>query len=303
MTVARQSPLETSASASSADDAVVYLNGAFVPRHEAVMPLEDRGALFADGVYEVTRYFGGRSYALRRHLDRLRRSLAGIELPAPTDVDRLEAISDDAVRRNGLADARVYWHVTRGAAPRNHLFPREARPTVLVIAYPDRPLDTAPAPRAMTAVFAEDERWAGCWIKSLMLLPNVLAKNRAAAAGADEAILHRDGRVTEGSSTNVFIARDGELITHPADRWILNGITRQIVIERARELGVTVHERPFSPDELLHADEAFFCGTTVMVRPITRVDDRAIGDGKTGPLTARLYTALVNHVTDECGLD
>lgn len=279
----------------------VYLNGQYLPKSEAMLSVEDRGTLFGDGVYEVIRYYGGRPLAMEAHLARLRRSLRGIELDEPVAVAQLPAISDALVRDNDVPDAKVYWQVTRGPAAREHVIPAEARPSVLVMSYPAPPLETqAPCP-AWRAMVAEDRRWSDCWIKSLMLLPNVLARTAAQRAGCNEAILQRDGRVTEGSSTNVFIVRDGELRTHPADRHILGGVTRQLVIELAQAQGLSVVERACTVEQLMAADEVFVTGTTTHIAAITHVDGRAIADAEAGPVTRALHEALVGHVLDACG--
>lgn len=286
----------------NAEDPVVYLNGQFLPRSQAHLSVEDRGTMFADGVYEVVMYRGGRPLALDQHVRRLQRSMGGIRLPASDATGQLGEISAEVLRRNGYDNAKVYWQVTRGSAKRDHPIKPDLDPTVLVIAYPVPALDVkAPAP-TVTAVLVDDERWANCWIKSLMLLPNVLAMSKARDAGADEAILHRDGIVTECSAHNVAIVRGGELRTHPADRQILAGVTRGIMLGLARELGITCDERAFTTDDLFAADEALICGTTANVTAVSRIDGRTIGDGQVGPITARLHAAMMDVVARQCDL-
>ena len=283
-------------------DPFVFLNGRFLRRSEATLSIEDRGAMFADGVYEVVMYCGGRPVAMDKHLLRLGRSMAAIKLPVVDAVDTLDSVSDELVRRNGYEYAKVYWQVTRGVAERNHLIDPSLTPTVLVIAYPLPPVDPkAPAPQA-SAILVADERWANCWIKSLMLLPNVLAMSKAREAGADEAILLRDGVVTEGSATNVLIVRDGELWTHPADRHILGGITRDIVLGLACRMKITCHEQPFGAVDLMEAPEVMICGTTACLTAVCTVDGKQIGDGQVGPVTARLHRAMMDHVARACDL-
>ncbi len=278
----------------------VYLNGQFVPRSQATMDIEDRGALFADGVYEVLRYFAGRPLVLEDHLQRLRLSMQAIRLTEPPWVTGLGHVSDELVRRNGLADATLYWQVTRGSAPRDHVFPKGATPTVLAIAYPAPSIEQAGQLAAVEAILHEDLRWHLCSIKSLMLLPNVLAKNRAVESGAREAILHRGNRITEGTSTSVFIVRSGELWTHPADQWILGGITRRLLIGLAPGLGVPVVERTYTVEQLLTADEVLICGTTTLVAAVVRVDGQPIGPGSVGPLTRQLHGAVVDYIKRNC---
>ncbi len=258
--------------------------------------------MFADGAYEVVRYFGGRGFALGKHADRLRESLAAIRIEPPGDVERFAGVSDELVACNGLADAELYWQVTRGSGPRGHLFVAGARATVLVIAYPSRALVVGGEPKGVVVVLREDLRWHRCSIKSLMLLANVLAKNEAHEAGADEAILHRDEVVTEGTSTSVFVVRGGELWTHPADQWILGGITRAIVLDVARAEGMVVRERAFTTHELLTANEVMITGTTTYLAGVLRADDAVIGGGQVGPVTRRLHAGLVGRIAGECGL-
>ncbi len=281
-------------------DPIIYLNGDFVPKSAAFMSVDERGTLFGDGVYEVLRFYAGRPLAVDLHLGRMRQSLSRIDLEPPEDFDRLPQIAGRLLEKNGLSNAKVYWQVTRGSAPRNPAYPQGVPPTVLMIASPTDPLQLdAPVP-TLTAVLALDERWANCWIKSLMLLPNIMAANAAHKAGCDSAILHRDGTVTEATNANIMIVKDGELWTHPADRWVLNGVTRQLVLGLARELRITVHEAVYTTDQLLDSDEALLTGTTIHVTAVTKIDGQTIGDGQPGPVTTRLHEALAGHIAQSC---
>ena len=282
----------------------VYLNGDFLHYGDAALSIEDRGTLYADGVYEVLRYTAGRAFAIDDHAQRLTRSLAGIELTG-VDPPALAAASDKLVRRNRLTDAKVYWQVTRGPATRSHVIAppntdAAPTPTVLMIAYPADPPLPHDDPPSITAITVKDTRWTECWIKSLMLLPNTLARTRAARAGVGEAIFCRakpgttDVHVTEGSTTNLMIVRGCELYTHPDDGWVLPGITRHHVLRLARDLGLTVHETPFTPDTMLQADEVFVTGTTTAVTAVTFIDGHPIGTASreaAGPVTRRLAQA------------
>ncbi|MGH9340254.1 MAG: aminotransferase class IV [Acidobacteriota bacterium] len=280
----------------------VYLNGEFVARAEATMDIEDRGVLFGDGVYEVLRFFNGRPFAMAEHVARLKRSMATIELPESENTKRLEAASEELVERNRITEAKVYWQVTRGTAPRDHAIPPGLRPNVLIITYPAQSLDIKAPPRKLTATLVEDRRWHLCAVKSLMLLPNVLAMREASNRGANVPILHRGQIVTEGAVANVLIVRNGELHTHPANQWILEGVTRGIVLGLARTLGLTAHERTFTIDQLLRADEAIMCGTTTNIEAVIEVDGQLISGGSIGPITRQLHQALLAKIAQDCRL-
>lgn len=272
----------------------VYLNGQFLPYEQAAIPVEDRGFLFGDGIYEVYRVYRGRPFKFKEHMDRLARSAAEIRLSLP-EVD-WAAVHDELMRQNGLegGDAIVYLQVTRGAvAPRTHWFPPAGTPpTVLAIARPAKPVPEELREQGATAITHPDERWGRCDIKSVNLLPNVLAKQRAVEAGAYEAILVRDGVAIEGSSSNVFAVVDGALVTYPKGPRILGGITREVVLDLARSLGLRVVEGPILVSDLGRATELFVTSTTAEVLPIVRVDGQPIGDGRPGPITRSLYEAF-----------
>ena len=280
---------------------IVYADGGFREKADAGYAIEERGVLFADGVYEVVRYDRGRAFEMNAHLRRLRESLAGIGLAWP-GVTAAAVLSDELVRRNNLADARVYWQVTRsaagGAQPRSFVHPEPAAPSVTMIAYPAEPLDPDAPVAAGDAVVVPDVRWHRCGIKSLMLLPASMARTEAKRRGAVEALFEREKpgaagtHVTEGSSTNAFAVIGGRLRTHPADGWVLAGVTRAVVLEEARSAGVPVEEAAFTRAELLGASEAFVCSTT-QVTALTSVDGQPIGGGAMGRLTRTLAAAYV----------
>ncbi len=279
---------------------VVYLNSSILPRSAATLDIEDRAALFADGVYEVIRYYQGKPFALDLHVNRLAHSLAAIDIPAGDIPQQLARASEQLLTINQTPDAKLYWQVSRGSAPRDHAFDPNLRPTVLAIAYPLLPLNPSSPPAVVRTILHPDQRWSECWIKSLMLLPNTLARQRARAAGASEAIFHRDNTITEGAATNVFVVRKGELWTHPADHWVLPGVTRAVVIELATELGLTVHPWPVNTEQLLAADEVFLTGTTTHISAVSHIDGALIGDGSIGPVTMQLHEALMARVKREC---
>ncbi len=282
------------------DEKMVYLNGRFIPRGDARLDIEDRGSLFADGVYEVVRYFNGQPLGMAEHLKRLKHSLFAVRLNPPPDAAGLDRISDELVRRNATPNATVYWQITRGSAPRDAAFPAGNPPTVLAISYPANRLEDEALPVVLTAVTLPDLRWHRCDIKSLMLLGNVLAKNQALESGADEAILCRGQVVTEGTATSVSIVHGGQLWTHPADQDILDGITRRIVLKLARQLGIKTIEQTFTIDQLKNAHEVMVCGTTKLVAAVGRIDDQAIGDGGIGPVTASLHEAMLGYIHQQC---
>lgn len=275
---------------------IIYLNGEFLDRARAAIPLDDRGFLFGDGVYEVCRVIQGRIFRLEDHLRRLQRGLRGLEIDAGDQLDgrSVERIFLRLIEANALheGEATVYLQVTRGAAPRTHGFPPPGTPpTIYATAAPFQvPLQLREEGAA--AITLPDIRWARCDIKSVNLLPNVLGKQRAIEAEAFEAIFLRDGIVTEGASSNLFVVLDGELRTYPLSNYILPGITRAIVLEQADRLGYRVSEMPVTQRELLDAEEIFATGTTTDVQPLVTVDGRPVGLGRPGPITRSLRGAL-----------
>jgi D-alanine transaminase len=271
----------------------VYLRGEYLPLDQAKVPVEDRGFLFADGIYEVVRFYRGRPFQLEAHLKRLEHSANGAHLPLGSVIADLPGIIKRLLVENTLQDTNFYVQYTRGTAhPRTHAFPQDPHPTLFVMPVAIHSLPEDARTRGVAAVTMPDLRWRRCDIKSTMLLPNVIAKQQAHDQGAYEAILVRDGVVTEGSSTNIFALMKGTLTTHPADKDILAGITRRVVLVLAKELGLRVREEAFTLDQLNTAEEVFLTSTTSEVLPITRVDGRAVGDGRRGPVTLRLFEAF-----------
>ncbi len=277
---------------------VVYLNGQYLPAEEAKISVDDRGFLLADGVYEVTPAYRGRLFLFDRHLARLERGLAEIRLDF--DASGVQEMKRRLLRDNDLDDAEtalVYMQVTRGVAPRTHAFPKDpVPPTVYAFAKAFQ----RPAPdvwgRGFRAITYPDQRWGRVDIKSIQLLPNAMAMQAAADAGAQNVVFLREGVVTEGGHANLFAVFDGTVVTHPADHHILHGVTRGFVLELARDLGIPVQERAFTVDDLARADEMFYTGTTTEVYPAVMVDGRAVGDGTVGPVTRRLHAAFMEKV-------
>lgn len=273
---------------------VVYLNGEYVPASEATVPVGDRGFLFADGIYEVAAAYEGRWLRLDAHVARMRAGLQALSIAF--DPDALVPVHDELLERNGLSAAPaaiVYVQVTRGVAPRAHAFPSPAvRPTVYAFAKEyTRPEPTRWA-RGFRAITVPDPRWARCDIKSIALLPNVLAQQAAVEAGVEDAIFVKDGVAIEGAHNNLFAVVDGTVVTYPKSNYILPGITRDLVIELAHDAGIPLQERPLRLEELYRADEVFTTGTTTEVRPLVEVDGRPVGKGVVGPVARRLHEAF-----------
>lgn len=274
---------------------IAYYNGAFLPRQEIRVSPDDRAFLFADGVYEYFRFYGGLPFAMEYHMDRLARSLRELRIEA-IDIATIPPIIERLVRENGLEEAGVYLQISRGAAPRTHAFPAGAvSPTVYAFAdYCGFPAERWERGIAVTLV--PDQRWARCDIKSTALLPNVLANQRAKEGGFEEAVFVRDGFVTEGSHTNVFAVIGGRLITYPDSNYVLPGVTRRVVLEVAHETGTPVDLRPFSVTELLAADEAFITSSSEEVLPVVRVDGHTIASGVPGPVSKKLLEAFRRRI-------
>lgn len=281
-----------------------YLNGQYVPQDQALVSAEDRGFTFADGVYEVVRYYAGRPLGMAAHIKRLIYSLAQLRIDLPGPADIFSQISDELIARNQTPDAYVYWQVTRGAALRDHRFPDPpVRPTVYASVKPMPPLDPDAPPTPMSAITYPEIRWSRCAIKSVSLLPNVLARQAAHEAGCDEAIFVRDDNiVTEGTARSIMMVKDLVAYTYPLDGTILGSITREMVIELAAGRGIEIREHPFTHAQMIAADEVFAVGTTTQVRPIVQVDQQKIGPGDTGPITLGLAKAYTQRVLDKCGL-
>lgn len=277
---------------------IAYVNGRYLRKALAAVHIEDRGNQFADGVYEVLKVIDGRLADGDRHFARLHRSLGALALEAPMSDAALQRIVRETVRRNRLADATVYIQVSRGAAPRDHVFPKAATPSLIVTARRLKRPDPKAYAEGVGVVTAPDLRWLKCEIKSISLLPNVLAKQAAREAGCYEAWLVREGDVvTEASSSNAYIVdAAGTLRTHPLSPLILGGVTRSVVLELARAEGIAVDERPFTKAEIDGASEAFVTSTSSWVMPVVRVDGQTVADGLPGPITRRLQQAYHRHV-------
>ncbi len=277
---------------------IVYFNGRFMPKEEVKVSPDDRGFIFADGAYEVIRSYAGRLFKVEAHLKRLERSLRELQISGPDMADVRDA-AERLIGENNLAegDATIYVQVTRGVAARRHAFPdEETSPTVYVTASAFKPSQKK-WEEGVGVILVPDIRWARCDIKSLALLPNVLASQQAKESGAEEAVFVRDGVLTEGAHTNFGAVFDGQLVTAPRSNYILAGITREVVLDLCRELGIPVKEYPIFERELFEgeskgSDECMILGTTTEIMPVVRINDHPVGDGKPGPVTRKLQAAF-----------
>lgn len=275
-----------------------YVNGRYVPHATARTHVEDRGMQFSDGVYEVIAVVGGALVDATLHFERLDRSLSALEIAAPMRRAPLEAVLREVARRNRVSEGIVYLQVNRGVAPRNHAFPRDARPSMVVTARRGQPASSPALVEGVRVITIPDIRWRRRDIKSVSLLANVLAKQAAAQDGAFEAWqVDEDGMVTEGSQSNAWMVEaDGAVVTRPPSHDILTGITRTRLIDLARQDGITVIERAFTPQEAARAREAFLTSTSSFVVPVVQIDDVVVANGRPGAVTERLRALYLDFV-------
>lgn len=277
---------------------IAYVNGRYVPHAEAAVHVEDRGYQFADGVYEVLAVYRGKLIDEPGHFERLDRSLRELRIDWPVTPRVLGVLMRETIRRNRLTDGIIYLQVTRGVASRNHPFPDDASPA-LVMTVKAKDLNTLKGGIPTKVISVPDQRWARPDIKSIALLPNCLAQQQAKEAGCYEAWqVDRDGKVTEGTMSNAWIvSAKGELVTRSADEnAILNGITRLAVLDVAKAAKVKLVQRPFSVAEALKAREAFLTSTTSFVKPVVEIDGRKVGDGEAGPITRQLGKLIAERL-------
>jgi len=272
---------------------MIYLNGEWMPIEQATIPVLDRGFIFGDGVYEVIPSYSGHPFRLREHLVRLQSSLDGIRIVNPYSPERWEELVREMVAKNSGEDQYVYLQVTRGVAPRDHAFPKGVKPTVFMMS---NPLTTPPQSQreqGVAAVTVTDNRWLRCDIKSVSLLANCLLRQAAMDAGAVESVLLRDGMLTEGSASNIFVVKNGVILTPPKTNFILPGITYDVVIELARANRLPLEIRQVSEAEVRDADELWLTSSTKEVLPISTLDGKPVGHGKNagkpGPVAERMH--------------
>ena len=275
-------------------DPIAYVNGSFVPLADAKVSVLDRGFLFADGIYEVSAVLEGRLVDNEAHLARLQRSVGEIALPLPETLERIKKIQHELITRNDLTEGVVYIQVTRGAAPRDFVFPKGVKPSLVMFTQQKNLVDAPSAKSGIGVITVPDIRWQRRDIKSVGLLAQVLAKQAAAEAGCQEAWMIEDGKVTEGGSSSAFIlTQDDVLVTRPNSSAILPGCTRKSVIALAEERQLRVEERAFSVDEALAAKEAFITSASSFVQPVVTIDGSNVATGEPGPVATRLREIYV----------
>ncbi|MDP2829443.1 MAG: D-amino acid aminotransferase [Sulfuricellaceae bacterium] len=263
---------------------MVYLNGAFMPLEDARIPVLDRGFIFGDGVYEVIPVYSRHPFRLGEHLQRLQHSLDGIRLSNPLSEARWQALITELIARNTGEDQYLYLHITRGVASRDHAFPpADTAPTVFMMSSLLLPANPALRAHGVSAICAQDNRWLHCDIKAISLLPNVLLRQLGVDAGAAETILLRDGYLTEGAASSIFIVKAGILLAPPQSQLMLPGITYDVVLELAAANDIPCHIAPVPESELRSADEIWLTSSTREVQAITQLDGQPVGNGAPGP--------------------
>ncbi|MBV1865036.1 MAG: D-amino-acid transaminase [Rhodobacteraceae bacterium] len=273
----------------------VFLNGEYMPEGDAKISIFDRGFLMADGVYEVVSVLDGKLLEFGGHLARLERSLSELDMGKPKDFDKLLEINRELVKLNNIDSGRVYWQITRGAADRDFVYPKDAEPTLVLFTQVAGLIDTPASKTGIKVIFAEDQRWGRRDIKTVQLLYPSMCKMMAKAAGKDDAWLVENGKITEGSSNNAYIVKGNQIITRELSNDILHGITRASVLRLANEAQMTVVERSFTEAEARDADEAFITSATTFVQPVVEVDNAKIGDGTPGPIAKRLLEIYIDE--------
>jgi D-alanine transaminase len=268
---------------------IVFLNGSFLPIEEAKVPFMDRGFLFGDGVYEGVGMLDGRLIDNEAHLERLERSLGEVRIANPYSRAEWTALQEELARRNGMTEGFIYFQVTRGVAERDFFFPENAKPTVAMFTQAKAIANAPAAEKGIAVVTVPDQRWERRDIKSINLLAQVLAKQAAKEAGAQEAWLVEDGFVTEGGSSSAFIVtKAGSIVVRPLSQAILPGITRKSLLRLSQESGIVLEERRFTVEEAYEAGEAFLTSASNFVLPVVSIDGRPVADGRPGPITTRL---------------
>lgn len=281
----------------------VIWNGKIVDRDEVKIDMEDRGYQFADGVYDVVRAYNGRFFTLDEHIDRFFSSMSRIEVDAPFTKEELKNLLKEFLEVNQIDTGNIYFQITRGIdSPRNHAFPKPGSvQPVFTASSTVVPRNIKKMQKGITSATIPDTRWFHCDIKTISLLGNILAKHEAQKKGFDDAILHRDGTVTECSSSNMWMVKNDVVYTHPDGNLILPGITKKVILRAAKKAGINIKEEPFTVDQLEQADEAFFSSTTNEVTPIVNIDGKPVGNGERGPMVITLQRCFVAEIEAQCG--
>lgn len=268
---------------------LVYLNGEYLPLNEAKVSVLDRGFIFGDGVYEVIPAYGAKTLRFEHHMQRLQNSLDAIRISNPLSNEQWQEIIDKLVAETGPQDQSIYLHITRGVASRDHQFPDDAQPTVFVMSNILHPVDAKLLEKGISAVTLDDIRWQYCNIKAIALLPNILLRQQAVDKDAKEAILIRNGNMTEGAASNVFIVTNGTIKTPPKDNQLLPGITRDLVVELAHSHNIPIEETMISENEFLSADEIWLTSSTKEILPVTQINEQQVGNGKPGTVWKDMF--------------
>jgi len=280
---------------------LAWIHGSVYNLAEANIPLEDRGYLLGDGVYEITRVYNKTPFYLSDHLERIKRSAGEIGIPFPYSIAEIKAIITDLLEQSECIEGYIYIQLTRGSAPRDHLFPVEQKPSMVFYVRELASPGGADAVEPGKCITLPDERWLNCYIKSTNLLPNVLARQKAAEAEAVEAILYRSGGiVTEATRSNVFAVIGDKVRTHPESKLILSGITRRIALDILEELGIPTAEEAFTIEDLAGATEVFLTSTTMEIKPVCAVDQKPVGNNKTGPVGKSVIKAFWGKIAENC---
>lgn len=270
---------------------IILTQSSFTHKDSLKYPFEERGLQFGDGIYEVIRIYHGAYYLLEAHIDRLFRSAEAVRIQLPYNKEELTNLLIELLKKNNMTkDGKVYMQVTRGSAPRDHVFPTNVMPNIYAYLQ-DQSRNLTGMENGVQAITHQDIRWDNCYIKSLNLLPNVMAKQIAKENNSYEAILHKNGTVTECSSSNVYLVKDGKIFTHPATNNILHGCVRMAIERFTKEMNIPFIEEAFLVKDISQADEMFISSSTSEITPIVKVDNTQIGDGKPGPITRRLQKA------------
>ena len=276
---------------------IVYLNGEYLDADDACVSVLDRGFIFGDGVYEVIPCYGGHLFRLEQHLQRLQNSLDAIRLENPLSDLQWHETLEKIVQQNttSAADQSIYLQVTRGSAKRDHVFPDKVSQTVFIMSNPMLPVSSEKLEKGIAAITHEDIRWRYCHIKSIALLPNTLMRQIAREAGADEAILDRDGNITEGAASNIFVVKDGKIMTPPKGECLLPGITRDLILEIAYDAGLDATETDISLEQLKNADEIWLTSSTKEILPVTLLNGNPVGNGKPGACWQDMIKRYQDH--------